>query len=388
MKNTTIPNYALSKENRVTEVCIVAPVHIWDDVRVFHKEAVSLAQIGYNVTLIAKIDGRKKKKDVSIIPVITSERSRILRFCLLPVVFFQALAQGAEVYHLHNPDTLPIGFLLKIFGKSVIYDTHEDFSRQVLMKDWLPKVFRKPIAKFVGHMERLAARIFDGTIATQETVLNRLGTTAKLIQNPPRTNPDLLKQVEDLKQEIEDPFPGFRLVYIGTIANSRGLDTMVEAMELLNRDFEARLWLIGKANEKELGEAQKNEGWQYVDYIPHLPQEKAFAHVALSDLGLIVIDDVGDHKQTDPNKIYEYMTFGVPFIASDFELWTQKLNDVDAGWFVQPEDPALLAEQVGHALSNNVIRKQFGKNARKFIDAYNWEKESAKLLNLYSQIDR
>ncbi|WP_182038464.1 hypothetical protein [Vibrio alginolyticus] len=38
------------------KVCILAPIHIWDDVRVFKKQAVSLSCSGYDVTLIARMD--------------------------------------------------------------------------------------------------------------------------------------------------------------------------------------------------------------------------------------------------------------------------------------------------------------------------------------------
>ncbi|MDX1405860.1 MAG: hypothetical protein R3192_15045, partial [Woeseiaceae bacterium] len=90
------------------KVCVVAPVHVWDDVRVFQKEATTLARAGYRVTLIAKAQSRFIHNGIEVIPSISSSEFRLVRFLLLPLVAIQALLQNANIYHLHNPDTIPI----------------------------------------------------------------------------------------------------------------------------------------------------------------------------------------------------------------------------------------------------------------------------------------
>lgn len=91
----------------------------------------------------------------------------------MPAVGVQALLQKAEIYHLHNPDTLPIIILLRIFGKKVIYDIHEDFSKKILIKNWIPKLLRRPLAFFVSKSESLISTIATASIATQQDVIER-----------------------------------------------------------------------------------------------------------------------------------------------------------------------------------------------------------------------
>ncbi|MFC1681513.1 hypothetical protein ACFL1S_06995 [Pseudomonadota bacterium] len=50
-------------------ICIVAPAHRYDDVRVFQKEATTLAKSGYQVFLPAGADERLVENSVQVVPV-------------------------------------------------------------------------------------------------------------------------------------------------------------------------------------------------------------------------------------------------------------------------------------------------------------------------------
>jgi len=391
-----LSRFAVNTESKSTDgkfsalnkrrVCVVAPVHVWDDVRVFQKESCTLARAGYQVSLIARIPSPKTINGVKIIPCIGSSKGRLLRFLLLPIVGIQALLQNAEIYHLHNPDTLPFVILLRIFGKKVIYDTHEDFSKRILIRNWIPKLLRSPLAFLVSKSETLVSAIATASIATQQDVVERLNNNALLLGNPPRVNEELYARVSKHAQEIDGQECRVRSVYIGRINQSRGLYEMVDALEIVNNTTHVRLWLIGPADKDDLDSASRRPGWKYVDYIPSIAQELAFAHVERADVGLVVIRDVGGQAAIDPNKLYEYMMFGKPFIASAFDEWTGKLADIDAGWFVKPGS----ADEIAHILleiaANGDTAMAKGAQGKEFVRRYNWETESQKLLELYREI--
>ena len=367
-------------------VCVVAPVHAWDDVRVFHKEARTLARAGYRVIVIARASRREIIDGVEVLPARTATSSRFLRFLALPAVFLQAVGVKADVYHLHNPDTLPIALSLKIIGRKFVYDTHEDFSKKILIRSWIPAILRQPAAGLVVLLERFVSSIANGTIVTQDSVLERIHLSAVLIGNPPRLESALLSRVADLAAEICTNFNGLRAVYHGNINAARGLFEMVRALEIANAAVSIRLWLIGSCSSADLRAAAKLPGWRYVDYIPQQPQEQAFAYVARADVGLIVLHNVGDHATTDPNKLYEYMAFGLPFIASNFERWRTRLSGVTAGVFVNPSDVQELAKAEIEMARNPAKRKHMGRRGRAFVEANSWEHESVKLIELYRRV--
>ena len=117
------------------KVCILTTVHPPFDTRIFHKQAKTLVQAGYDVTLIAQ-HGRDEVVDRVRIIALPKSRNRFTRiFGLTWRVFRLALRQQADVYHFHDPELLPAGLLLKLFtGKRVIYDVHEDYSQAIRTK--------------------------------------------------------------------------------------------------------------------------------------------------------------------------------------------------------------------------------------------------------------
>ena len=58
-----------------------------------------------------------------------------------------AIKHGEKIFHFHDPEFIVAGLLLKIMGKHVIYDIHEDNSTALLEREYLPIAFRKVLIK-------------------------------------------------------------------------------------------------------------------------------------------------------------------------------------------------------------------------------------------------
>ena len=374
------------REDTGTSVCIVAPVHDWDDVRVFQKEARTLADAGYRVSLIARSPSKLMQHGVDVIPATGSSGGRFLRFLSLPIVGAQALRQGAAIYHMHNPDTLPLVVMLRVFGKKVIYDTHEDYARRILIRDWIPGPLRRMMALLVSRFEIAVSFVANASIATQRVVADRLKGRVLLLGNPPRISLQLIEQVAAEPVQGAGAECDVRAVYIGRINASRGLFEMVDALEIVNRSARVRLWLVGTADPRVLDLARSKPGWNYVDYVSQVPQEAALAYVQHADVGLVVLRDVGDYATSEPNKLYEYLAFGKPFIASAFEEWKRKVGSTDTGWFVAPGSAREIADVLLDISDNGEIAARKGERGRQLTQEYNWEAESGKLLGLYAEL--
>jgi hypothetical protein len=63
-------------------------------------------------------------------------------------IYSLALSKNADIYQIHDPELISFGLKLKKKGKKVIFDSHEDLPRQILEKEWIPKIFRHLIDKF------------------------------------------------------------------------------------------------------------------------------------------------------------------------------------------------------------------------------------------------
>ena len=160
------------------------------DTRIFIKECSSLAKIeNYEVSLIvADGKGDEVKNGIHIYDVgkLQGRLNRI--FKTTKKVFKKAIELDSDIYHLHDPELLWIGRLLKQAGKTVIFDAHEDVPRQILAKPYIPTWLRKPVSITVEWLENFVVRRLDAVVVPTPTILERflaLGTRAVEVRNYP-----------------------------------------------------------------------------------------------------------------------------------------------------------------------------------------------------------
>lgn len=371
---------------------MVAPVHRYDDIRVFRKEAVTLAAAGHEVILYARTpDGEPLVRDgVQVHPV--RYRNRLGRFARQPQLGHRIFREHADVYHVHNPDMLPIGFALKLRGGRVVYDTHEDFRTEILLRQWVPAVLRTPAAAAVTALERLAGRWLDAVIVTQPQLLDRI-PQAVVIGNPPLVDPDCARAAavrRAARWQLAGADEPLVLGYVGGLSEDRGLLWMVDLVDALQESGPARLLLIGpQVNDDALDRARTMPGWRFVDHAGELPQEEAFEQLADADLGLILFSDVASHRHIDPNKIYEYLALALPFVATAFPGWVERFAGVHVGLFTPTDEPvAALAGRVRRFVSDRASLARASRRAVEFVTtSYSWQAHGAPLLlGLYERL--
>src|SRR5438874_7465423 len=107
------------------------------DSRIFYKECRSLARAGHDVVELANYGHNTNSWGVKVRGLGRS-RGRMHRVTTkLLKMTWEALRLNADVYHFHDPELLTIGMLLRLVGKCVIYDVHEDLPRTVSYKTYL-----------------------------------------------------------------------------------------------------------------------------------------------------------------------------------------------------------------------------------------------------------
>jgi len=365
------------------KVCHLTSVHPPFDIRIFHKECKTLCQAGYQVVLIAPHD-REEDVDGVRIRAFPKAKNRFKRTTQTQLQLFrEAITQDADIFHFHDLELLPTGLLLKLRGRRVIYDVHEDYSQALLSREWIPAWLRRLVAQTVVCGEWVGARFLDGVVAATPHISRRFPASKTItVQNFPFLS-ELTRNPPIPYQQREKI-----VAYVGVVSGLRGAKEMVKAMALLPQRLDARLKIAGIFNPVGLeDEVKKSPGWDRVDFLGWQRHEEAMAMLGEARMGIVLFHPIPNHTEAQPNKLFEYMSAGIPVVASDFPLWREIIEKIGCGLLVKPLDPEAIAKAIQWLLEHPAEAQEMGKRGHKAIqEQYNWDVEARKLLKSYERI--
>ena len=354
--------------------------HARGEVRIFLKECLSLSSGGYEVHLmVADGLGPEEVSGVAIHDV-GPANGRFQRMLILPwIMYFKARKLQASVYHYHEPELHLIALPLLYGGARVIYDSHEDVPRAILSRQWINIRLRSLISKVFERFENFVSKRISAVVGATDHISSRfcqINAKSVAINNYP-----LAAEISD--ELVERP-ANRNVCYIGGISLARGIVEMVTAME----HIDARLILAGPFETEAVEQyVKKLPGWAKVDYRGTVNRKEVHEIMASSQAGLLFFHPEPNHVDSQPNKMFEYMSAGLPVLASNFPLWKLILEDLHAGWQVDPLDTNAIAELIDKILSNPDLSAEMGKIGRQMVlSRYQWEYEEKKLLSLYSEL--
>lgn len=367
------------KNNRVTHL---TSVHSRSDIRIFVKQCRTLAQAGYDVSLVvADGKGYAEEEGVRIYDVGASNGRLSRIFNSTKRVLEKAIELNSDVYHFHDPELIPIGLKLKSCGNVVIFDAHEDLPKQLLGKPYLNPFLLRLLSWTFSAYERYACPRFDAVVTATPFIrdkFNGIGCKALDINNFPMIGElDAAVAWADKRPEV---------CYVGGISSIRGVRELVAACNHLKTD--ARLNLVGGVSESGLdAEMRAIPGWQRVNEIGVVGRDGVRDMLGRSMAGLVTFYPLPNHVDAQPNKMFEYMSSGLPVIASNFPLWRLIVEGNQCGLCVDPLDPAAIAAAIDYIVSHPEEARAMGENGKKAVDEkYNWGAESIKLISLYRSL--
>lgn len=353
------------------------------DTRIFLKECRSLVQAGHEVHLIVADGKGDEVKDLVSIHDVGRAAGRLSRMIVSTQrVFKQALTLDAHVYHFHDPELLPVGLRLKLRGKKVIFDAHEDLPKQLMGKPYLNRFSRIVLSSFFKLFEKVVCSRFDAIVTATPFITDkfkRINPKTFTVNNFPMVGELACGEINWSRKEKQ-------VSYIGGIASIRGIAQVVSAMSKVKSG--ARLQLGGFFSEKTVESAAKaDDGWPNVDELGFLSREGVRDVLDRSVGGVVTFLPAPNHIDAQPNKMFEYMSAGVPVVASNFPLWRDIIEGNGCGLCVDPMDPQQIAEAIDYLVEHPVEAEAMGRRGQQAVlEKYNWSIEEGILLGVYANI--
>lgn len=359
-------------------------VHHPYDPRIYHKECKSLQNAGFDVTLIAQAsdEDTNTEKPIKHIPL-KKYKSRLKR---MTVGAFQAYKKAkalkADVYHFHDPELLPVAWLLKKKNNIVIYDIHEDYITSILQKDYASKPVKKLLAACYKIMERFFTRNFELCLA--EKYYKERYPTGTCILNYPTINEDFIKHTRSGTTEN-------KLLYTGNVSLVRGA---MEHARIPLIDEEIEVHFVGKCP-SDLAEliyqvAGDKKDKLKIEGINQFIEKEVIEKRYLETnwlAGIALFPPTEHYMKKELTKFFEYMNAGLPVICSDFPVWKKFMETYQCGIAVDPNDNAAIKQAITFLKNNPEEARQMGENGKKAVlEELNWGTEEKKLIAWYHEL--
>lgn len=365
----------------------VSTVHQALDNRIYYKEVRSLRAAGFDVLFAAQRGDSSESPDV----VLQTRKNKIGRFFL---GFFEVISVArrvrAGVIHFHDPELIPAAIVLKMFGKRVIYDVHENISAQIMTKHTIPPILRRLLATCAGFFEMLGKLVFDGFVCATPDIHARFPKErAVLVQNWPRLEEFALTSSPSFQADTANSSAVLKLVYVGGLTEIRGAMQMLDAVELVGKSLPVEFTIMGSVHPDDLlVRMRAHPAWKHVNYLGWCDRKTVVEKLKKSDIGLVLFQPAPNHLASQPNKLFEYMAAELPVVASHFSWWKKVIDGSGCGKTADPTSPKEIADAVLELSKSSTTRKAMGRKGRQQVEqVYNWGAEFVKLKKLYSKLN-
>lgn len=373
-------------------------------------EAISLIERGHEVHLFCltfdpKSKLREEYKGIQIHRYLASKftyRLSALAYTLplyhlilaKKIKHFMALVEP-EVIHIHDMQIARSLFWVnKKYKKRIVLDLH--VNRPEIMKSYA-HVMNAP-GKFLifpswwkKHEFKQIKEADDVIVVTNEAkdyYERKLPKTkGKYIVLPNTIRKSFFEDYKTNPNIIEKYKNNFVLLYLGHTGTRRGTLEMIESITYLKNEIQdLKLVIVGKSNEDDqlLDKIKKHKLENHIDLLGWQDFSLFQSFIKASHIGMSPLHRNIHHDTTYANKIFQYMSLGLPVIVSESTAQKAVIQELNSGLIHQDKSPNDIAKKVLQLYNSPTLRDEMSKNAIEGIkNHYNWEITARKLFEIY-----
>lgn len=296
---------------------------------------------------------------------------------------------GFDCIQACNPPDLifVIGAFWKyLFGKPFLFDHHDINPELYEAKFGRRGLFHSLLLK----LERWTFAVADASIATNDTFKSI--ATSRGGMDPDKVF--VVRSIPDLSRfkriEPDERYRNGRrnvIGYVGIMGAQDGVDLLIEGMaQLVNgqgrRDTQCVVVGSGTELDRLKGMVAEHGLDDYVTFTGFLSGKSLLRAFSTFDIGVIPDPKNGYNDKISMNKVFEYMSLGIPFVQFDLDEGVKVA--ADAALVARDNSPRELADQMARLLDDQALRAKLAEAGKARAKALlRWETERAQLLGAY-----
>lgn len=172
-----------------------------------------------------------------------------------------------------------------------------------------------------------------------------------------------------------------RIIYSGNLGHAQELDKLILALKDLRKEMDVGLIFVGDGDLKDdlMKLVEKEDLSDHVEFTGMIPREDVPGYISSSSAGMASLKKIDSLKYALPTKAYEYMSCGIPYVATGWGEIENLSRESGAGIMAE-NDPEDLYRAFKSILNNPNKMKEMGEYGRKYVEKNNDRKQIAKKL--------
>jgi glycosyltransferase involved in cell wall biosynthesis len=376
----------MSSNEKIKKVAFSVTNCICNDQRVL-RIAGTVKSLNCDVTIIGRKSGDCCDSDS--VPFRTRRFRMIFRKGFLFYKFFNIRLLLHLIYNRYDLlvandlDTLLPNYIVsKLKQLPLVYDSHEYFTG-------VPEIQNRPIVKWVWKtIERLIFPHLKNVMTVSDSISFQYESEYEV-------RPIVIRNCSK-KAGIIIPFSREELLvskyHLLLIMQGTGINIDrggIELIEAISKTENVSMLIVGSGDmitvlkEKVLGYNLSER----VKFFAKVPWEELIRYTKAADVGLSLDKDTNiNYRFSLPNKLFDYITAGIPVIAGNLPEVSKIVNENNCGIILPEVSPAEIVKALKMITENPELLSELKKNAVIASESINWDNESIKVKSFYSSI--
>jgi glycosyltransferase involved in cell wall biosynthesis len=369
-----------------TKVAFSVTNCICHDQRVM-KMAGVLSNLGCDIIIIGRRSGYCCKNDS--VPFRTKRFGMIFRSGFLFYMSFNIRLLIFLFFHKYDflvsndLDTLLPNFLVsKLKRIPLVYDSHEYFTG-------VPEIQNRPFVKWVWKsIEKLVFPRLKYVMTVSDSIAIQYEKDYGLKPLTVRNCSVITELIVPFsRDELKiDPYH-LLLIMQGTGINvDRGGEELIDAIAITDN---VSLLVIGSGDKFQslIDKTIKTGLSDRIRFISKLPWQELMRYTRSSDVGLSLDKNSNvNYNFSLPNKLFDYMSAGIPVISSDLPEISKILAEYKCGIVISEVTKDEISNAIKKLRDNHGLLSELKQNSVIASESINWETESLKVVELYRSI--
>lgn len=372
---------------RPRTIAIVTSIHADFDARIW-KHAKSMAAMGWSVELVAPWTVRDERIPANVrLHSFARVRSRLARPFLIPARIAAKLLpilRRCDIVHFHDIDILPWMSALSLV-KPVVYDVHEDYPEEMMVREWVPNLLRRPFSKMLEVGQRVFAWPIRNIVLTQPELDPEFrGARFRKVLI---FNYAALELADGASDDYMSRSP--TVAFIGSQHTNNGSDLLIEiAAKVAKVRPQVKFIASDRFASPQFREAalarMRELGATNMELIPNVRPHELMTVLNRATIAIAPNLRVKQQIRGAHNKTYEFMAAALPIVISDLPRQAEAVGGSDCGILAQPEDPQTFVDAVVRLVDDPAAAREMGRRGQEaFRSRYSWESQMPRLVALY-----